>query len=90
MNLRRNAERSEPNQKAVSSIITRNNLREKLIQRTFSQHANLKGLFDEWRLPTDNYVSLARFQDLMNLWGFIASDEQVQEVFDWLDYDKDG
>ena len=26
----------------------------------------------------------------MQNWGFIATDEQVREVFVWLDHDKDG
>lgn len=65
-------------------------MKEKLIQRTFSQHGNLKSLFDEWRLPQENFVSLARFRELMNFWGFVADEDQVQDLFNWLDHDKDG
>lgn len=47
-------------------------------------------MFDEWRIPSENYVSFNRFHDLIGFWGFVASSEQIREVFDWLDLDKDG
>jgi len=90
VNLQRNIEKIEPSQQAVSSIITKTNLKEKLIERTFSVHKSLKSLFDEWRTPQENYVSFARFHDLIGFWGFVASAEQIREVFEWLDSDKDG
>lgn len=27
---------------------------------------------------------------MINLWGFVTSECQIRELFDWLDYDKDG
>lgn len=26
----------------------------------------------------------------MNFWGFVASEDQIQDLFKWLDHDKDG
>ena len=90
VNLRKNLEKNEPNQTAVSSIITRNNLKEKLITRTFSQHKTIKSVFDEWRNPQENFVTFARFLELMQFWCFIATEEQCKDLFNWLDKDKDG
>ena len=70
--------------------MTRNNLKERLIARTFGQHASLKGVFDEWRLPSDNYVQFDRFLELMRNWGFVASEDQIRDLFNWLDKDQDG
>ena len=70
--------------------MTRNNLKEKLIQRTFGQNASIKSVFDEWRMPAENYVQFERFQELIANWSFIAPDNQVRELFNWLDKDKDG
>ena len=70
--------------------MTRSNLKEKLIQRTFSQSATLKSVFDEWRLPAENYVQYERFAELMNFWGFIAPETEVRNLYNWLDQDKDG
>jgi len=61
-----------------------------LIQRTFSQHVTLKGVYDEWRLPAESFVSFARFLELMQFWGFVATEEQVRDLYNWLDKDKDG
>ena len=74
VNLRRSVEKREPNQREVSSIITSKNLKEKLVQRTFSQHATLKSVFDDWRNPAENYVQFPRFLELMTFWGFIATE----------------
>ena len=74
VNLRRNLEKNQPNQQAVSGIITQGNLKEKLISRTFSQHGSLKSVFDEWRMPAENYVHYERFRSLMEFWGFVATD----------------
>mgnify|MGYP001161581389 CR=1 FL=1 len=70
--------------------MTRSNLKEKLIQRTFSQSATLKSVFDEWRLPAENYVQYERFAELMTFWGFIAPETEVRNLYNWLDQDKDG
>jgi len=47
-------------------------------------------VFDEWRLPAENYVTYARFSELMMFWGFVASDDQIQLLFIWMDRDQDG
>ena len=65
--------------------MTRSNLKEKLIQRTFSQNATLKSVFDEWRLPAENYVQYERFAELMTFWGFIAPEAEVRNLYNWLD-----
>ena len=41
-------------------------------------------------MPSENYVHYPRFAELMNHWSFIAPEEQIRELFNWLDKDKDG
>ena len=41
-------------------------------------------------MPADNYVQYDRFKELLASWSFIAPDDQVRSLFNWLDADKDG
>ena len=70
--------------------MTRKNLREKLIQKNFSTHGSLKRVFDEWRVPSENSIKLDRFMELMHHWGFKASEDEIRDLFNWLDKDQDG
>ena len=90
VNLQKTVQKMEPSQQAASAVITKGSLKERLIQRTFSQHNTIKSVFDEWREAGKNAVSLERFTELLKGWGFVASEDQIRELFDWVDYDKDG
>ena len=35
-------------------------------------------------------MSLERFTELLKGWGFVASEDQIRELFNWVDFDKDG
>jgi len=43
-----------------------------------------------WQLTNKNYFDFDRFSDLMKGWGFASDKNQLQELYDWLDHDKDG
>ncbi len=69
---------------------TRGSLKEKFIQRTFSQFKSLKRAFVAWQLVGKNYCDLERFTELMIGWGFLQEPSQIKELYDWLDQNKDG
>jgi len=79
------------NKKVVSDIITRTNMKEKFIHRTYNQFKTLKRGFVEWKTAGTNYIELGRFTELMEGWGFNSDQEDlIGELFAWLDVDKDG
>lgn len=90
VNMQKSIAKQYPNQHAVGAIITSDNLKEKLIQRTFAQNKSIKSAFSEWKVGTDSHVLYDRFKELIKLWGFVATETQIRALYDWLDFDKDG
>ena len=37
----------------------------------------------------NGFVNYESFKDLVKLWGFDANEQNMREIFDWLDKDKD-
>jgi hypothetical protein len=35
------------------------------------------------------FITFEDFAELIRSWSFVAPDEQIKEVFDWLDQNKD-
>lgn len=35
------------------------------------------------------YILFDEFAELIRSWSFVAPDEQIREVFNWLDHNKD-
>jgi len=79
-----------PGQQQASQIITKGDLKERFVQRTFSTYSTLKKAFVDWKLQGKNYFDYPKFKQLMNNWGFVADDTQIKEVYAWMDLDKDG
>lgn len=38
----------------------------------------------------DGYINYDKLESMVKNWGFEATPDSVQELFDWLDFDKDG
>ena len=74
----------------ASQVITKNDLKERFVQRTFSTYSTLKKAFVDWKLPGKNYFDYPKFKHMMKNWGFVADDSQIKEVYAWMDLDKDG
>lgn len=74
----------------VSATIVSKNLKERFIARTFQQNATLKSAFVSWKDTQSAYVSYNKFNQLIKMWGFIVTEAQIEELFKWLDADKDG
>jgi Ca2+-binding EF-hand superfamily protein len=73
----------------VSKIIAGDlaSIREKFTARTFSTFKSVKKAFVEWKSPGKNFIEFENFKLLMESWGF---KNDCHELFDWLDFDKDG
>ena len=54
------------------------------------RHANLKSVYDSWKETGENFISFERFNENLKIWAFVASEEEIAALFDWLDNDKDG
>ena len=35
-------------------------------------------------------MTFSRFSELMSFWGFVATDDQTNALFNWMDRDQDG
>lgn len=68
----KNIENRGPNQAVASNSITKGDLQERFIQKTFGQFKTLKKAFVEWKLPGCNYFDYPKFQEMMTGWGFQA------------------
>ena len=79
-----------PNQNEASHVITKGDLKERMIARTFNTYKTLKKAFIEWKLPGCNYFDYPRFEEMMNTWGFKADSDQIRELYNWMDVDQDG
>ena len=67
-------EKHAGNERIVSSIITKNDLKERFIKRTFNMFASIKKAFIEWK--DGNFIELSRFEELMESWGFKTSQSE--------------
>ena len=90
ISFRKNVEKNLPSHRNASEVLTRNNLKQKLLHRSFLKHSNLRSVFDTWRNLSEQFIQYERFSDLMGRMGFVTSEEEVRELFKWLDFDKDG
>lgn len=43
-----------------------------------------------WKLGQSTHISYDRFNELIKLWAFVVTDDQIKDLFDWLDVDGDG
>ena len=91
INLMRNIENRGPSQNEASHIITKGDLKERFVARTFSTYKTLKKAYAEWKLPGCNYFDYPKFEEMMTTnWGFRADSNQIKELYNWMDGDKDG
>ena len=65
-------------------------LKERFVARTFQQYKTLKSAFVSWKEGQKNHITYERFHELINLWSFVVTDEQILGLFNWLDSDQDG
>jgi Ca2+-binding EF-hand superfamily protein len=53
------------------------------------QFKTLKKAFTELDRRKQGHITKAAFEEIIESWGFEATREQVDGIFDWLDADKD-
>lgn len=73
-------EKNEPNQKQVSQTITKNDVKERFIARTFASYKTVKKAFVEWKSAGQNYVEFEDFYRYMKTWGFNAEPKQIAQL----------
>ena len=87
----KNIENRGPSQIEASHTITKGDLKERFVARTFSTYKTLKKAYAEWKLPGCNYFDYPKFEEMMTTnWGFRADSNQIRELYNWMDGDKDG
>ena len=60
------------------------------MQKIFLQYKTTKRAFKEMNHSKDGFIDYAKLQQMVENWGFEATESSVSELFNWLDYDKDG
>lgn len=75
INLTREAEKRGSNQKNASMTITKGDLKERFVARTFSTYKTVKKAFVDWKLTGCNYFDYPKFVEMMNNWGFVADSD---------------
>ena len=38
----------------------------------------------------EGFIDYAKLESMIRNWGFQATEDNIMELFDWLDYDNDG
>lgn len=59
----------------ASAVISKNDFKERFINRTFLQYKTLKSAFISWKLVGESTIDLERFKQLIKMWAFIVSDK---------------
>ncbi len=68
-------------------MISSKNLRAKFTEKLFSQFKTMKKAFSEINKSRTGYIEYPDFHDIVISWGFDASEELIQDLFNWLDCD---
>ncbi len=79
----------EKGQTKIREIISNENLKEKVIDKLHNQFKSLQKAFVEMNKSKNGFITFDEFAELIRSWSFVAPDEQIKEVFDWLDHNKD-
>ena len=90
ISLAKTAARTAKSKNLVSASIVQKDLKERFVARTFSQYKTLKSAFVAWKEGKSSYISYERFEELINMWSYVVTEEQIRGLFEWLDADQDG
>jgi Ca2+-binding EF-hand superfamily protein len=66
------------------------NLKDRVIEKLFNQFKSLQKAFVEMNKSKSGFITPEEFEDLIKGWGFEAPTYLIREVFDWIDFDRDG
>lgn len=76
-------------QQKIREMISSKNLRAKFLEKLFSQYKTIKNAFRHMNTQKTGFIHYEEFLEILKGWGFVASEELLQDLFVWLDVDKD-
>jgi len=83
------ARKLSPN-KIVSDTIMNSNLMKRFFSKIQTQWKTLKKAFSDLNQAKNGWIEKEDLQRYLNNWGLNLTSEQFEELYTFLDYDKDG
>jgi len=76
--------------KIVLNNIMNSNLMKRILDKISTQWKTLKKAFSDLNQGKNGWISDVDLKKYLVNWGFNTTEEQFQEFYEFLDYDKDG
>lgn len=89
-NLMRQSKSNGEFKKMVSDKIMNSNLMKRILDKISTQWKTLKKAFSDLNQGKNGWISEVDLKKYLTNWGFNITDQQFQEFYEFLDYDKDG
>lgn len=89
-NMLKDSKSNGPSRKKVLNDIMNSNLMKRILDKISTQWKTLKKAFSDLNQGKNGWISREDLNKYLVNWGFNTTEEQFQEFYEFLDFDKDG